>query len=38
MQVWQDLQPARPKVDWYQLIWGKYSIPKHSFLSWVITR
>ncbi|XP_074313746.1 uncharacterized protein LOC141648938 [Silene latifolia] len=24
-----------PKVNWYNMVWNKWNIPKHSFISWV---
>ncbi|CAL1371857.1 unnamed protein product [Linum trigynum] len=35
-RVWTTLRPKCSKQEWSKLIWGKCSIPRFSFISWLI--
>lgn len=37
-QVWDDLRPRAPAVEWCNLIWYSKSIPKHCFTLWLAIR
>ncbi|VFQ61358.1 unnamed protein product [Cuscuta campestris] len=29
---------SNPKVEWFDMVWNKWSIPKHCFITWLIWR
>ncbi|CAL1377701.1 unnamed protein product [Linum trigynum] len=35
-RVWHTMRVKQPEVEWAFLLWGKYFIPKHSVLVWLI--
>ncbi|VVB08929.1 unnamed protein product [Arabis nemorensis] len=34
-QVYNAIREHRPTIPWYQAVWNKRGIPKHSFLTWL---
>ncbi|XP_010495645.1 PREDICTED: uncharacterized protein LOC104772766 [Camelina sativa] len=36
--TWKYLYPPGPIVDWFDSVWIKGRIPKHSFIAWLISR
>ncbi|CAN1261908.1 LINE-1 retrotransposable element ORF2 protein [Linum perenne] len=36
--IWKTIRDTRPIVPWYSLIWGFGSIPRNSFLSWLVVQ
>ncbi|CAN1153049.1 LINE-1 retrotransposable element ORF2 protein [Linum perenne] len=35
-KVWNDIRPTAPKVKWYEAVWKDLSIPRRSFITWLI--
>ncbi|KAL4280117.1 hypothetical protein GQ457_03G014250 [Hibiscus cannabinus] len=33
--IWESVRDKRPHVPWHRLVWGSFSIPKHSFIVWL---
>ncbi|GKE77247.1 reverse transcriptase domain, reverse transcriptase zinc-binding domain protein [Tanacetum coccineum] len=34
--VWNSIRPRSNKVDWFDVVWFPQSIPRHSFLVWLL--
>ncbi|GJV89903.1 hypothetical protein Tco_1533841 [Tanacetum coccineum] len=34
--VWNSIRPRSNKVDWFDVVWFSQSIPRHSFLVWLL--
>lgn len=33
-QAWRCIRRSAPRVPWYDVVWHKYKIPRHSFIVW----
>jgi len=33
--VWEDIRPRQLSVDWCDLVWFSYCIPRHAFILWL---
>ncbi|XP_010527562.1 PREDICTED: uncharacterized protein LOC104804897 [Tarenaya hassleriana] len=36
--TWLTLYPAPPRVPWKNVVWFARSVPKHSFMTWLVVR
>ena len=34
-EVWREIRPKMEKVSCHRLIWAKFVVPKHAFISWL---
>ncbi|GKC61013.1 putative reverse transcriptase domain, reverse transcriptase zinc-binding domain protein [Tanacetum coccineum] len=37
-QVWSDIRPRCPQVDWYPMVWFASCIPRHAFNLWLVVK
>jgi hypothetical protein len=37
-ETWENLIVVNPVVNWWKLVWYPMSIPRHSFLLWLVFR
>ncbi|CAN1171980.1 LINE-1 retrotransposable element ORF2 protein [Linum perenne] len=35
-KVWTSLRPVYPVVDWWEMVWKAPTIPRHSFICWLL--
>ncbi|XP_021991385.1 uncharacterized protein LOC110888154 [Helianthus annuus] len=36
--AWDSIRRTGQRVDWYNMVWSSFTIPRHSFLMWLICR
>ncbi|CAN1159647.1 LINE-1 retrotransposable element ORF2 protein [Linum perenne] len=34
--VWSSMRPVYPDVNWWEIVWKPPSIPRHSFICWLV--
>ena len=37
-KTWESLHPSPPPVSWFKSVWFSFNIPKHAFLTWIVSR